>query len=107
MILEKVTSIQACFREFPVSLGGIGESLLDSLPVYYLPDVLQEVCLRVLVVNVESVLPDIDVKEGGEATWLLVGDEVLVGGGAELEGLGMLIVYEPAPAGALDCCGLS
>ena len=89
-----------------MSLGGIGESLLDSLPVDHLPDVLQEISLRVLVVNVESVLPDVNVKEGSEATWLLVGDQVLVGGGAELKRLGMLVVYEPAPPRALNGCSL-
>ena len=47
-----------------ISLGGIVESLFDPLPVDDLPDVLEEVGLRVFVVNVEGVLPDVDVEQG-------------------------------------------
>ena len=85
-----------------MSLGGIVESLFDPLPVDDLPYVLEEVGLRVFVVNVEGVLPDVDIQKGGEAAGLLVGDQVLVLRGAVLQRLRLLVVHEPAPAGALD-----
>ena len=45
------------------SLGSLGKSVLNALPVNDLPDILKEICLSVLVINVEGVFPDIDVKE--------------------------------------------
>jgi hypothetical protein len=60
------------------SLGGIVESLLNSLPVHNLPDILQEVSLGMLVINIEGVLPNVDVKQGSDTSWLLVSDQILV-----------------------------
>lgn len=60
-----------------------------------------------LVVDVEGVLPDVDVEQGHEAEGLHICDQVLIHGGAILEALGVGVVYEPSPAGALDLSGLS
>jgi hypothetical protein len=59
-----------------------------------------------LVVNVEGVLPDVDVEKGSKAVGLLIGDQVLVLRGTVLQRLSILVIHEPAPAGALDGCGL-
>ena len=83
------------------------ESLFDFLPVYHLPYVLKEVCFGVLVINVEGMLPNVDVKQRYKTIRLLVSDQVLVCSGSVLKALGSLIVNEPSPSTALNSCGLS
>jgi len=56
----------------------------------------------VLVVDIEGVLPDVDIQKGSEAAGLLVCDQVLILRGAVLQRLSLFVVHEPAPAGALD-----
>ena len=53
--------------------------------------------LDVLVLEVESVLPNVDTDDRNEAQ-----ERILVGGGRELQTLGSGVIPEPAPAGALD-----
>lgn len=53
--------------------------------------------LDVLVLEVEGVLPDVDTNDGDVAK-----ERVLVRSGDDLELLGIRVVAEPAPAGALD-----
>ena len=55
-----------------------------------------------LVVDVEGVLPDVDIQKGGETAGLLVCDQVLILRGTVLQRLRLLVVHEPAPTGALD-----
>ena len=56
--------------------------------------------LDVVVLEVERVLPDVDADDGD------VGEKwVLVRGGDDLELLGVSVVPEPTPAGALDAGG--
>ncbi len=78
-VLVKLTCYNKSLSSNEPSLGGIVESLLNSLPVHNLPDILQEVSLGMLVIDVEGVLPNVDVKQGSDASWLLVSDQILVG----------------------------
>ena len=78
-VLVKLTCYNKSLSSKEHSLGGIVESLLNSLPVHNLPDILQEVSLGMLVIDVEGVLPNVDVKQGSDASWLLVSDQILVG----------------------------
>ena len=78
-VLVKLTCYNKSLSSKERSLGGIVESLLNSLPVHNLPDILQEVSLGMLVIDVEGVLPNVDVKQGSDASWLLVSDQILVG----------------------------
>ena len=85
--------------------GGIGhsgdEALFSHSPVDDLPDVLEVLGSRILVVQVVSVLPDVDADDGYEVG-ADVGDRVLVVGLTVGEHISALVVDEPAPAGALD-----
>ena len=76
-------------------------SFLNLGPVDDLPDLLQEVGSHVLVVQVVSVLPDVDRQQGNEMS-ALVDQSVLVSGRAVLKLLRRLVVGEPAPAGSLN-----
>mmetsp|Transcript_13628 Transcript_13628/g.23932 ORF Transcript_13628/g.23932 Transcript_13628/m.23932 type:complete len:249 (+) Transcript_13628:107-853(+) len=78
---------------------GDGEALGDVLPVDDLPDALQVVRANVLVLQVVSVLPDINAKQRHQAGGGLEG--ILVGGGGDSEALAGLVVAEPAPSAAL------
>ena len=78
-VLVKLTCYNKSLSSKERSLGGIVESLLNSLPVHDLPDILQEVSLGMLVIDVEGVFPNVDVKQGSDASGLLVSDQILVG----------------------------
>ena len=77
-VLVKLTCYNKSLSINEPSLGGIVESLLNSLPVHNLPDILQEVSLGMLVIDVEGVLPNVDVKQRSDASRLLVSNQVLV-----------------------------
>lgn len=88
-------------------LFGIGsglsgdEALLSHSPVDNLPDVLEVLGSCILIVQVVSVLPDVDADNGHEVG-ANVSDRVLVVGLTVGEHISALVVDEPAPAGALD-----
>ena len=63
-VRSRILGLRVAFSQLTCGLSGISESFLDFLPVDKLPDLLEEVDLGTLVVNIESVLPDIDVEEG-------------------------------------------
>lgn len=50
-----------------------------------------------LVVNVEGVLPDVNVQKGNKSAGLLISDEILVSSGTVFEALGLFVVHEPSP----------
>ena len=103
-VLVKLTCYNKSLSSNEPSLGGIVESLLNSLPVDNLPDILQEVSLRMLVIDVECVLPYVDVKQGNDPGRLLVGDQVLVGRRTILQSFRLLVIDEPSPPTALYGC---
>ena len=55
------------------------------------------ISLNIMILQVKRVLPDVDADDGDVRQ-----ERVLVGGGDDLELLGVGVVAEPAPAGALD-----
>ncbi len=83
------------------------KSFFDFLPVYNLPDVLEEVCFSMFVINVEGMFPDVNVKKRYKTIRLLVSDQVLVGSGSKLKTFCTLVVNEPSPSTALNSCSLS
>ena len=54
------------------------------VPVDDGPHVLEEVWLGMLVINVEGVFPDVNVKERDEGPWEKVTDQILVSSSTEL-----------------------
>ena len=55
------------------------------------------ISLNIMILEIKRVLPDVDADDGDVRQ-----ERVLVGGGDDLELLGVGVVAEPAPAGALD-----
>ena len=77
------------------------EALLCLVPVDDLPHLVEVLWARVLVVQVVSVFPDIDVDDGSQVG-AQVRDQILVDGRAELQRVFRHVVRKPAPATALD-----
>ena len=85
-------------------LLSVGESLGNVGPVEHVEDGLDVGATEVLVLEIVSVLPDVNAKEGNESGGGLEGILVLASGDLEL--VGRLIPPEPSPAAALDTAGL-
>mmetsp|Transcript_359 Transcript_359/g.660 ORF Transcript_359/g.660 Transcript_359/m.660 type:complete len:226 (+) Transcript_359:1743-2420(+) len=85
-------------------LGGLDETLFDDVPVDDVPDGLDVVGSNVSVIDVISVLPDIDSEQGLQSGRRLHG--ILVGEGDHVDHLGLWIVNEPSPSGSLNGNGL-
>ena len=83
------------------SLCGISKPLFNLAPVDNLPYVLEEIGLRMLIVNIESVFPYVNIEQWHEPSWLLISDQILVDRRAILQALGASVVHEPAPPTAL------
>lgn len=83
---------------------GSNEALLSLTPVDDGPHLVEVARARVLVVQVVSVLPDVDVDDRHNVGAHIV-KHVLVGRGHVTEGVLALVVDEPAPARALDGSG--
>lgn len=81
-------------------LLGLGQPLSHVLPVGHLVDGLDVIGPDVLVLQVVSVLPDVDAKEWNQTGGGL--QRILVGAGGNAETTSGLVVAQPAPAGALD-----
>ena len=79
------------------SLFGISESLLNLVPVDNFPNFLEEISLVVLVVNVKSMLPDINGQKRSDIS-LEISNEVLVSCGSILKVVSLLVVNKPSPA---------
>jgi len=82
------------------SASSFKKALLSFLEVDDRPDSVKVVDLDVEVLEVESMLPDINTDDGDE-----IEERVLVGSSGDLKALGVHVVSEPAPSGTLNTSG--
>ena len=99
----------SCFlysRWFFVSLNhGCLQSFLDFFPIYNLPHLSEILWSHILVIQVVSVLPNVDVEKWTKF-WTHILDHVLVGSPPIRQCTFLEIIAEPSPARTLDGCGM-
>jgi hypothetical protein len=80
------------------------ETVSDGLPVDNLPNGLEVIGTNVLVLEVVSVLPNVNAQKRNQTSGGL--ERILVRGSGNLKALELLVVAEPTPARSLNGSGL-
>lgn len=88
-------------ESFPRLFEDRSEAVFGFLEIDHVPDRFEIVDLNILVLEVESMFPDVDTKDR-----YMVGQRVLVGGSDNFQSSSVGIPRKPTPTATLDCSGL-